>query len=203
MKSLRISVFLCHNKIKIIFCGKTCRKKNPSLHEKCPYLEFLWPVFSRIWTEYGEVLHMRSECGKIWTRKTTNTDTFHAASVVSRTRMLSVKLEAPTMFFLWNFTSKYRPPWLNPKRMHIDILMEPKYAWSIQGKDLVLRVVHRVVRRVRNDLEHRSDHQQYVKRRKLSQPSKKLKGPVQFSVTKMHRFLEYEICKDTSWQRSK
>ena len=87
--------------------------------------------------------------------------------------------------------------------MHIDILMEPKYASSIQGKDLLLRVVRRVVRRVRKDLEHRFDHPQYVKRRKLSQPSKKLNGPVQFSVMKMHRFLEYEICKDTSWQRNK
>ena len=36
--------------------------------------------------------------------------------------------------------------------------MESKYARSIQGKDFVLRVVHRVVRRVRNDLEHRGDH---------------------------------------------
>ena len=23
--------------------------------EKCPYSEFFWPVFSRIWTEYGEI----------------------------------------------------------------------------------------------------------------------------------------------------
>ena len=26
------------------------------LREKCPYLELFWPVFSRIWTEYGEIL---------------------------------------------------------------------------------------------------------------------------------------------------
>ena len=24
-----------------------------SLHEKCPYLEFFWSVFSHIWPEYG------------------------------------------------------------------------------------------------------------------------------------------------------
>ena len=30
-----------------------------ALHEKCPYSEFFWSVFSRIWTEYGE---MRSIC---------------------------------------------------------------------------------------------------------------------------------------------
>ena len=28
-----------------------------SLREKCPYSEFLWSVFSRIWTEYGKILH--------------------------------------------------------------------------------------------------------------------------------------------------
>ena len=39
--------------------------------------------------------------------------------------------------------------------------------------------------------------------RKLSQPSKKLNCPVQFSVKKLYRFLpEYKIFKDTSWQRS-
>ena len=30
-----------------------------ALHEKCPYLEFFWSVFSLIWTEYRE---MRSIC---------------------------------------------------------------------------------------------------------------------------------------------
>ena len=45
-----------------------------SLREECPYLDFSWPVFSRIWTKDGEIL----ECGKIRTRKAPNTDTFHA-----------------------------------------------------------------------------------------------------------------------------
>ena len=51
-----------------------------TLHEKYPYSEFFWPVFSRIWTEYGKILHIapQSECGKIRTRKTPKTDTFHA-----------------------------------------------------------------------------------------------------------------------------
>ena len=31
-----------------------------SLREKCPYLEFFWPVFSRIRTEYGEILRISS-----------------------------------------------------------------------------------------------------------------------------------------------
>ena len=38
-----------------------------SLHEKCPYSELFWSVFSRIQSEYQ----------KIWTRITPNTDTFH------------------------------------------------------------------------------------------------------------------------------
>ena len=25
------------------------------LHEKCPYSEFFWSAFSRIWTKYGEI----------------------------------------------------------------------------------------------------------------------------------------------------
>ena len=27
-----------------------------TLREKCPYSKFFWSVFSRIWTEYGEIL---------------------------------------------------------------------------------------------------------------------------------------------------
>ena len=35
------------------------KKRTPrciTLREKCPYSEFFWSVFSRIWTEYGEIL---------------------------------------------------------------------------------------------------------------------------------------------------
>ena len=45
-----------------------------SLRKECPYLELLWSAFSRIRTEYGEI---QSECGKMRTRVTPNTDTFH------------------------------------------------------------------------------------------------------------------------------
>ena len=41
-----------------------------SLRKKCPYSEFFWSVFSRI----------QSECGKVRTRITPNTDTFHAVT---------------------------------------------------------------------------------------------------------------------------
>ena len=32
--------------------------KNDTLHKKCSYLELFWSVFSRIRTEYGEILSM-------------------------------------------------------------------------------------------------------------------------------------------------
>ena len=52
-----------------------------SLREKCPYSELFWPVFSRIRTEYREILvslRIQSECGKIRTRIIPSTDTFYA-----------------------------------------------------------------------------------------------------------------------------
>ena len=45
----------------------------------------IFPAFSRIWTEYGEILHisphsvrMRENAWKMWTRVTPNTDSFYA-----------------------------------------------------------------------------------------------------------------------------
>ena len=43
------------------------------MHKKCPYLEFVWSVFSRI-----PSVRIQSKCGKIKTRKTSNTATFYA-----------------------------------------------------------------------------------------------------------------------------
>ena len=40
---------------------------NSSLREKCLYSELHWSIFSRIWTEYGEILQsfrIQSECEK-------------------------------------------------------------------------------------------------------------------------------------------
>ena len=54
---------------------------NPSLHEKCPYSELFWSAFSRIPTEYWEILRIQSECGKMQTRITSNTDTFHTVLI--------------------------------------------------------------------------------------------------------------------------
>ena len=55
-----------------------------ALCEKCPYSELFWPAFSRIRTEYVEILpslRIQSECEKIWTRITPNTDTFYAVKI--------------------------------------------------------------------------------------------------------------------------
>ena len=43
--------------------------------EKCPYSELFWSVFSRIRTEY-----IQSECGKMQSRRNSNTGTFHAVT---------------------------------------------------------------------------------------------------------------------------
>ena len=47
------------------------------LRENCPHLRFLWSLFFSIWTEYGGVqskFPYLSKCGKIYIRKTSNTD---------------------------------------------------------------------------------------------------------------------------------
>ena len=52
---------------------------NIALRVKCPYSEFFWSLFSRIWTEYRKILcilPIQSELGKMRTRIITNTDTF-------------------------------------------------------------------------------------------------------------------------------
>ena len=40
------------------------------LRKMCQNAEFFWSIFSRIRTEYGEILRIQSKCGKIRTRKT-------------------------------------------------------------------------------------------------------------------------------------
>ena len=50
-----------------------------SLRKKCLYSELFWSVFSRIPTEYGEALRIsQSECGKMRTRITPNTENLYA-----------------------------------------------------------------------------------------------------------------------------
>ena len=57
-----------------------------TLRKNCPYLELFCFVFSRIWTEterYSASLRIQSECGKIQTRITPNTNTFFAVLITA------------------------------------------------------------------------------------------------------------------------
>ena len=51
-----------------------------ALRKKCPYSELFWSAhfsaFGLNTERYGVSLHIQSECGKILTEKTPNTDTF-------------------------------------------------------------------------------------------------------------------------------
>ena len=54
---------------------------NYSLRKKCPYSELFWPVFSRIWTKYGEIRGIYAylvRMRELRTRISLNMDTFHA-----------------------------------------------------------------------------------------------------------------------------
>ena len=59
-------------------------------------MEFFWSVFSRIWTEYGEIRSIRSECGKIRTKKTPDTDNFYAVVGSIRVSLFSRKIAKVT-----------------------------------------------------------------------------------------------------------
>ena len=70
------------------------------LREKCPYAELFCSAFSRIRTKCGEVrsisLCIQSECGKMWTSVTPNTDTLYvsvqAHHPVEKNQILSIFL---------------------------------------------------------------------------------------------------------------
>ena len=64
-----------------------------TLHENCPCSEFFWSVLSRIRTNmgrYGVSLRIQSECGQIQTRKTPHTDTFHAMTGCTWSKLCQV-----------------------------------------------------------------------------------------------------------------
>ena len=51
------------------------------MREKCPHSEFFWSVYSRIWTEYGEmwsIFPYSVRMRKIRTRRSPNTDISHS-----------------------------------------------------------------------------------------------------------------------------
>ena len=76
-----------------------------TLREKCPHSEFFWALYSRIRTEYREMRSIspfQSEYGKIRTRKTPNTDTFHSV-IFRREKHPQVKLQPLQKLWIWTF----------------------------------------------------------------------------------------------------
>ena len=65
--------YLCN--VQVELKSSSSKYNGLSLRNKCPYSELFWSTFSRIRTEYGEIL--RISCGKMRTRITLNTDTFY------------------------------------------------------------------------------------------------------------------------------
>ena len=60
--------------------------RTTALHEMCPYSEFLWSIFSRIRTEYEDILRISPYSIRMrenTDQKTPNTNTFQAVLVTS------------------------------------------------------------------------------------------------------------------------
>ena len=76
--STYLFTFHLHNTILSPDLTNTC-----TLRKKSPDSELFWSVFSSIWTEY-EICRVNLEikCGKMWTRKTLNTNTFHTVITI-------------------------------------------------------------------------------------------------------------------------
>ena len=77
---------------------------------KCPYLELVCSAFCRNWTEYAVSLRIQSECGKMQTRITPNTDTFYAVSLFKIQRYFCKSKNTGTLLF-WKRTTVWRT-WL-------------------------------------------------------------------------------------------
>ena len=80
LRSHLVLAFKKSNKFCRIQAAKIVKIKRCSLHEKCPYSELLWSLFSRTWSQYWEI-RIQPKCRKIRNRITPNTDTFNAVVV--------------------------------------------------------------------------------------------------------------------------
>ena len=68
------------NKLDVFKVSNKNRRECP--YEKCPYLEFFWCVFSRLWIEYGDhSIQFKYWAVKIRSWKIPNMDIFHAVGV--------------------------------------------------------------------------------------------------------------------------
>ena len=70
-----------------------------------------------------------------------------------------------------------------------------------QGHDIKGKLIKKKYQEKRRQLLC-GDHPEYIKTRKLTQPTKKLDCPVQFQVKKIIRFPEFRIESDTKWNRT-
>ena len=63
-----------------VFPVMLLNQKKLTLREKCPYSDsgLHFPAFRLNMEKCGVSPHIQSECGKMWTRITPNTDTFNA-----------------------------------------------------------------------------------------------------------------------------
>ena len=92
-------------------CGVDTKHKRYPLSKKCRYSELFWSAFSRIWTEYGEMLRispysvrMGENAGKMRTRITPNIDTLYVV-IVKNTWVLVLS----TIFMAWWFPCRGEP----------------------------------------------------------------------------------------------
>ena len=70
--------------------------------KKCPYSEIFWSVFSRIRTEYREILRIPPYSGRMWEntdQKTPNTDTFHGVSYLKLNQKIKLKFAGNCLYF--------------------------------------------------------------------------------------------------------
>ena len=89
-----ITSSICHFS-KLVLINEQKLNSKHTLHEKCLYSEFFWSVYPVFWqnTEKCNLsLSIQSECGKIWIRKTPNTDTFHAVTRNITTTKMRVQM---------------------------------------------------------------------------------------------------------------
>ena len=81
---------------------KTSQKSIMSLRKICPYSELFWSVFSRIWTEYGEILRISPYS----VRMRENAD-YNKSEYGHLSRNVSLRLKNHLYVFLKNLTNIY------------------------------------------------------------------------------------------------
>ena len=71
-------------------------------------MELFWSEFYRIWTENGEILRIQSNCEKMRTRITPNTDTFHTVHGWLMASVQTGKLRTWNAYIAWCFKTRLK-----------------------------------------------------------------------------------------------